>query len=396
VNGTPPPASPASASAPSESRRPASLPRLSYYSYDSLGNPWLSGGGALRDFEILRRQRGAWRDITVWTGSYPGFQEAVRDGIRYRGLGFGKSYLMSRLAYTVAANLRVLFDGADAIGNSLSAYAPLLGGLLRPGRFFMVAHHYIGSHSRKKYSLMGVAAWLCEWTLVRHSKRLIVLNGKVAARAKAMNPHRDIFQSGNGFDDALLRLAPEEASPPFILFLGRFDIYMKGLDLLLAAFATLDPAVRGSIGLVFAGAASPEALAAVRKLVPDDLADRVRLSPNVTEAEKRKLLRTCLFFCSPSRFEGWGIAALEANAAGKAVLVSRADGFLDSIKEGYSGLMAPIEDKEALAAGLERLISDAPLRRELGRNAREWALRFTWDGIAERERKWLKETQGPA
>jgi glycosyltransferase involved in cell wall biosynthesis len=51
--------------------------------------------------------------------------------------------------------------------------------------------------------------------------------------------------------------------------------------------------------------------------------------------------------------------------------------------------MVDVDDAPALAAGLERLIEDAALRRRLGTDAREWASRFTWDGIAEREREWL-------
>lgn len=361
--------------------------RLSFYSYDSLGNPWLSGGGALRDFEILRRQKQAWSGITVWTGTYPGFKEGDRSGIRYRGLGFGRSYLVSRLSYTLFANLRVLCDRAGAIGNSISAYAPLLGGLLRPDRFFLVAHHYVGARSREKYSAMGAVAWLCEWALFRFCRRLIVSNGKVAARAQAMNPSIRVLQSQNGFDPGLLEVTPEEASPPFILFLGRFDIYMKGLDLLIRAFGKLS--ADAGVGLVLAGAASEKALAAVESLIPPGSGGCIRLVPNVPEPEKRELLRTCLFFCSPSRFEGWGIAALEANAAGKPVLVSRADGFLDSIKEGFSGLMVPVEDEAALVVGLENLIRDGALRKELGRNAKAWATRFTWEEIADREAKWL-------
>jgi glycosyltransferase involved in cell wall biosynthesis len=394
---------------PSEARMPASLPRLSYYSYDSLGNPWLSGGGALRDFEILKRQRAAWQDITVWTGSYPGFKESVREGVRYRSLGlpgFSRGYLASRLAFTLAANLRVLFDRAERIGNSLSAYAPLLAGLLRPDRFFLVAHHYVGAGSKEKYSLMGSLAWLSEWLLLRFCRRLIASNAKVAARARSMNARVRVLQTQNGFAADLLAAIPEESEPPFILFLGRFDIYMKGLDRLVAAYRGLRPDLTSRVRLVLAGAASPKALAAVEALAgknPQGSAKagaeggaqgRIELIPNVPEARKRELLRTCLFFCSPSRFEGWGIAALEANAAGKAVLVTRADGFLDSIKDGYSGIMVDVDDAPALAAGLERLIEDAALRRRLGSDAREWASRFTWDGIAERERQWL-EPLGP-
>jgi glycosyltransferase involved in cell wall biosynthesis len=366
--------------------------RLSYYSYDSLKNPWLSGGGARRDFEVLQRQKDAWSDVVVYTGVYPGFRDAVYAGIRFRGLGFGRSYLVSRLTFTFFANLRILFDRADAIGNSVSAYAPLLAGLLRPGRFFLVAHHYAGSHSREKYSLMGLVAWGCEWLLFRFCRRLIVSNGKVAGRARAVNSRIKILQSQNGFDSGLMRVTPIEAAPPFILFLGRYDIYMKGLDILVAAFVDLKPGIRGKTRLVLAGAASPQALAAVEKLLPQGEPGLVELRPNVSESEKRELLRTCLFFCSPSRFEGWGIAALEANAAGKPVLVTRADGFLDSIKEDYSGIMVPIEDRNALSAAMERLLGDGDMRRRMGENAREWASRFTWDGIAEREKEWLLET----
>ena len=363
---------------------------LSYYSYDSKGNPWLSGGGALRDFEILKRQTESWSSITLYVGSYPGFQPGEREGVRYLSLGFGSGYLVSRLAYTFFANLRVLFDRADAIGNSISAYAPLLAGLLRPRRFYLVAHHYVGDRSREKYSVMGTAAWFCEWLLFRFCRRLIVSNGKVAERARAMNPGIRLLQTQNGFDDALLTAAPIETDPPFLLFVGRFDIYMKGLDRLVSAFSSLPKDLRKDLRLVLAGAASPEAVAAVEKLVADAPGCRIDLIPNVAEPLKRELLRTCLFFCSPSRFEGWGIAALEANASGKAVLATQADGFLDSLKDGFSALLVPVNDAEALLAGMRALIEDSGLRRKLAGNAREWAARFAWEGVAEREREWLE------
>jgi glycosyltransferase involved in cell wall biosynthesis len=368
--------------------------RLSYYSYDSPGNPWLSGGGALRDFEILKRQRTGWAKITLFVGAFPGFRPGLRDGLEYRAIGFGRSYLLSRLAFTAVANLRVLFDRADAIGNSVSAYAPLLAGLLRPRRFFMVAHHYVGGRSSEKYSWMGRLAWLSEWLLYRFGRRLIVSNGEVASRARAMNPRLKVLQTQNGFDNALLSLASETARPPFLLYLGRFDVYMKGLDHLVAAFAALAPAVRGDLRLILAGAASPQALAAVEKLVAEAPGVPIELVPNVPEARKRELLRTCLFFVSPSRFEGWGIAALEANAAGKAVLATRADGFRDSLKDGYAALLVPVDDSAALADGLTSLIRDDGLRDRLAGNAREWAARFSWEGIAAREAQWLDAELG--
>jgi len=63
--------------------------RLSYYSYDSLGNPWVSGGGARRDFEILKRLTPSWQ-VTLFVGHYPGFIPGEREGVSIRGLGFGR------------------------------------------------------------------------------------------------------------------------------------------------------------------------------------------------------------------------------------------------------------------------------------------------------------------
>lgn len=366
---------------------------LAYYSYDSLKNPWLSGGGALRDFEVLKRQTEAWKEIVIWTGAYPGFVAAKREGIQIRPLGFGNSYLVSRLSFTLLANFRLLFESADVIGNSISAYAPLLAGLFRRRRFFLVAHHYVGQHSKQKYSLAGSVAWFCEWLLFRFSRHLIVSNGKVAERVRSMNPHLRILQSQNGFDSRLLEEKPLVTDPPFILFLGRFDIYMKGLDLLIPAFLKLRKELSKPLKLVIAGAASGKTLTAVQGLIPEH-ENAIELIPNVSEEKKRELLRSCLFFCSPSRFEGWGIAALEANASGKPVLVSRADGFLDSIKEGFSGMMVPVEDGAALVEAMRKLCEDVALREELGSHAREWASQFTWNEIAERERLWLGGISG--
>jgi glycosyltransferase involved in cell wall biosynthesis len=110
---------------------------------------------------------------------------------------------------------------------------------------------------------------------------------------------------------------------------------------------------------------------------------------DVSEQRKRELLSGCLFFASPSRFEGFGIAALEANAAGVAVLATDTDGFRDSLALGETALAVPVEDRLALKAGLIRLATDATLREALGRAGRERARGFSWDAIAEKEWAWI-------
>ena len=133
----------------------------------------------------------------------------------------------------------------------------------------------------------------------------------------------------------------------------------------------------------------------IRRLIPDDLRHRIRLEPNIDEERKRELLATCLFFCSPSRFEGFGIAALEANAAGKAVVATDVEGFRESLAFGETALAVIPDDVEALREAMLRLIDDEELRDALGRNGRARAESFSWDTIAEREWAWIQTLAAP-
>ncbi len=365
---------------------------LSFYSYDHVDNPWCGGGGALRDVELLGRFRPAWDRITVYVGDYPGFVPHERDGVRYESLGGGRSEPVSRALYALCANLRVLLERADVVGNDVSVYAPLLAGLLRPGRFFGIVHHRVGERYLERFGALGRLPWAVERLLHAGLRNVVTVNRAVREAIREVNPRARLLDSANGFDPALLELTSTVADPPFVLFVGRLDPFMKGLDVLLEAFAGA-AAKHPRVRLVLAGRGAPHSIADLeRRARAAGLAERVELRPNIDEAEKRRLLAGCLLFCSPSRFEGFGIAALEANAAGKAVLATDTDGFRESLDPGKTALLVPPHDAAALRGALERLLGEPELRRSLEVNARAWARRFTWDAVAARELEWLQAT----
>jgi glycosyltransferase involved in cell wall biosynthesis len=74
--------------------------------------------------------------------------------------------------------------------------------------------------------------------------------------------------------------------------------------------------------------------------------------------------------CVPSRREGYGVVAREATARGRPVVATEVGGLSDAVEDGVTGLLVPPRDTAALRAALERLLTDAPLRFELGANAR--------------------------
>jgi glycosyltransferase involved in cell wall biosynthesis len=295
---------------------------------------------------------------------------------------------MSRLTFTVGANLRILFERADVIGNSTSPYAPMLSGIARRRRFYGVYHHFAGSYSRERHGISGWIPWCLEQALLRFGRHYVISNEAVAQKIRDMNPKAEVLTTFNAFDSRLLDLEPRIASPPFVLFVGRLDVHMKGLDLLISAYEAA--ASSTDVDLVLTGRCSESAAEAVRALIPDSLRSRVRIEPNISEDRKAELLSSCLFFCSPSRVEGFGIAALEANAAGKAVLATDVDGFRASLAFGETALAVPPENADALGSAMRRLIEDSDLCERLGRRGRERARAFGWEAIAEKEWEWVR------
>jgi len=71
-----------------------------------------------------------------------------------------------------------------------------------------------------------------------------------------------------------------------------------------------------------------------------------------------------------SHEEGFPNAVLEAMAAGRAVVGTRAGGIPEAIDDGKTGLIVPPRDPAALGAALAQLIADAPLRTAMGEAGR--------------------------
>ena len=76
-------------------------------------------------------------------------------------------------------------------------------------------------------------------------------------------------------------------------------------------------------------------------------------------------IRSARLFVLNSSYEGLPHIVLEAKAAGVAVLASSAGGTPETIRHGVDGWLVPVNDKEALAAGIRRLLDDDRARADL-------------------------------
>ena len=367
--------------------------RILHTIYDDVENPWCGGGGAVRAMEINRRLA-AKHDITLLTGNFPGAaREEDRDGFRIRRVGTSRNYWLSRLSFSALAPRVLAARPFDLWVYDFSAFSPVCALPSRQARSVMVFHHPISDHATRKYPGIGMAAAAAEGLHVRLHRRIIAVSPSTALHLKARaRPNTPVHTICNGVNRPA---APETREEDYILFFGRLDVYNKGIDVLLAAFARLMPA-HPHVRLVIAGRGT-EARRGELSDVSRSLgaSDRVELTGPVTEAEKWNLYGGALFTCQPSRFEGWGIAAIESGAAGKAVIGTRIPGLVDAIRHDRTGLLVPAEDPDALAEAMTHLLENPRRRAEMGRRGSAWAANFSWDRIAaEQERVYVQSLQG--
>lgn len=83
--------------------------------------------------------------------------------------------------------------------------------------------------------------------------------------------------------------------------------------------------------------------------------------------DKLALLSACDALVLPSRQEGLGVAALEAMAAGRAVIATRVGGLGEAVVDGETGLLADPDDERTLSQAVLRLARDPDLVKRLGR-----------------------------
>src|SRR5690606_32257467 len=107
-------------------------------------------------------------------------------------------------------------------------------------------------------------------------------------------------------DDAFIE---SRESGHYVLFLGRLEREQKGLDLLMQAWTRICAPLDIPLVIAGEGPARPEIEAWIQR---EQLGPLVRLIGRVEGRAKRDALRGARVFAMPSRFETFGITALEA------------------------------------------------------------------------------------
>ena len=165
-----------------------------------------------------------------------------------------------------------------------------------------------------------------------------------------------------------------------VLFVG-MNFAIKRLELVLKGVADLvsRESKDSNLKLLVVGKGNKERyLTMAREL---GIANRVVFTGVSREIEKYYL--ACDIFAMPSQFDTFGIAVLEAMMAGLPVIISGRVGAKDLIDSGAQGFVLPDDPSPDDVAEKLAVLMEKGRRLKMGKNAREVALQYTWDRIAD-------------
>jgi glycosyltransferase involved in cell wall biosynthesis len=173
-------------------------------------------------------------------------------------------------------------------------------------------------------------------------------------------------------DDAPARLGLDR---PYVLAVGTIEP-RKNLERLVGAWSLLPGAIRSSHQLALVG---PRGWDESSILAAAERAG-ARMLGRVSDEDLVALYARAACFAYPSLQEGFGLPVLEAMAAGAPVVTSN----VSSLPEvaGDAALLVDPRDVRAIAAGIERVLTDPELGRRLRESGRERAGEFSWERTA--------------
>ena len=151
---------------------------------------------------------------------------------------------------------------------------------------------------------------------------------------------------------------------------------VKRVNDVIQIFANIHKTIPSKLLMVGDGPDRPEAEELCREL---NICDDVRFLGKQQEMEE--ILAIADLFLLPSESESFGLSALEAMAAGVAVISTNAGGLPEINIEGKTGYMANVGDVATMTQKAIALFEDEALLNEIKQNAKEQAAKFSIHNI---------------
>lgn len=343
-------------------------------------------GGDITLWENARYLASMGHEVTYLAATYPGAaSQETRDGIHVIRIGkLHWLWLRTFLYYMTKARGQYDVVVAEGFGGSrIPRMAPLY--VKEPiitewhqihRQLFAIQYPRILNGPLNL--LERITAWVHRNTLVRAGTE----EWRAAFPSIGFKP-KNVFLVPVSIRDEVIDstpLPPTRSAQPVILWLGKLRRYKCPDHAVRAMVGVLKQIPRAT--LILAIRRDDDKYEAQLRALVDDLSlqGHIEFRINVSEKEKRELLRSASVLVVPSAVEGFGIVVLEANAAGVPVVASSGvpEG---AVRDHYNGLRYRFGRTDELSDALVEVLTDDELRARLSANSVAFAKQFRWSSV---------------
>lgn len=254
--------------------------------------------------------------------------------------------------------------------------------VLHGSEWFVIPEHF---KKHDQWYFNAFVPWYC-----RRADAFIAVSNAVkndAVRHTGVNPDK-VYPIHNGFDpvlfqpvrdrDRLLAVREKYNLPErFILWCGQIES-RKNVARLLRAFALIKDEVPHH--LVLAGQQRWSTRAELQTMNELNLGDRILFPGWIQHGDLPAVYSLAQLFAFPSLYEGFGIPLIEAMACGCPIVTADTCA-PPEVLAGAGCLVDPLS-VEGIAAGMRKVLLDAPLREAMIEKGLERAKAFGWDKCA--------------
>ena len=342
--------------------------------YDSIKNSFYGGGGARSSHQIAKFLSKKHKVVMI-CGAYKNSNNEIIDKVFYKYIGFKwAGPKLGQFIYSLILPFYALKEDFDMWLENFQAphstgFIPIF--TKKPVIGITTILH--AEDFSKKYKF---PFHLIEKIGIKTYRHIIVSSLNLENKIRKFNKKANIKLIPPGIEKNLFRIKSQKGS--HVLFIGRIDIYQKGIDLLLSIWSEVIK--EQNIKLVIAGSGNPEEIKTVKQLIKKrGLGNHVVLKGRVDGKAKEDLLANTVLGLSSSRFESFGIVALEYMAAGKPFVCFDIEGF-KWIPNSRSLKVWPF-DTAIFAKKIIDLLKNQKLREEIGEKGKTFAKNFDLDHV---------------
>ena len=348
---------------------------LVFLDFDDIKNPLLAAGQARATVEVGKRLVEKGFEVISICSKYPGYKDRVENGIYYKHIGIGTNNIkLNNIFYILSIPWIVKSLKCDLI---IECFTAPISTLMSPLWTKIPVIAIPTSFEADRFSqLYHFPFDKVERFGMKHYKYFLPYTKHMEEKFKKVNPKviTEIIPEGVGKEFFKIK----KRTPKHILYLGRFDVGQKGIDLLLEAYAKIKH--QSKYPLVIAGKGPDENN--IKKLIKEySLLNKVKVQGAAYGEKKAKLLSESLFVLMPSRHEGFSLFALEALASGNPLVGFDIPGLSwSNDKAIYKAKPFDIDSYSKLILRAEREVE----KNKLGERARKLAGNYSWDSVADK------------